>query len=217
MLTPGWVFTLAGCAVIAALGYVGRPHGKELIPHATAPGGIEPLRPTIVLEALCSLGNAKMTKPEQIRLLCDVAREGRGYRVELELPQGATADFVMDKRAELAGAIRRELGCVWPSVGHRHPAHLVLYVSDESMAKAKQKVWPLLRQGVVDLFKPAPIFTDQQGKWIELTLAYTCGVIGSVPRMGKTFALRALLLLGALDPRAILYAFDLRGTGDLRA
>ncbi|MGH3898093.1 MAG: hypothetical protein ACRDTA_07515 [Pseudonocardiaceae bacterium] len=110
-LTPLWVLTVA---VVGALGYVGRQIDKPLIQRATAPGGIEPLRPTIVIEVLCSLGNAKMVKPEQIRLLSDVAREGRDYRIELELPQGATANFVMDKRAELAIAIRRELGCVWP-------------------------------------------------------------------------------------------------------
>jgi S-DNA-T family DNA segregation ATPase FtsK/SpoIIIE len=34
--------------------------------------------------------------------------------------------------------------------------------------------------------------------------------------MGKTFFLRLLLLAAALDPRAQLYAFDLKGTGDFR-
>jgi S-DNA-T family DNA segregation ATPase FtsK/SpoIIIE len=33
--------------------------------------------------------------------------------------------------------------------------------------------------------------------------------------MGKTFALRLVLLIAALDPRARLYVFDLKGTGDL--
>lgn len=33
--------------------------------------------------------------------------------------------------------------------------------------------------------------------------------------MGKTFALRTLLLLGALDQRSIIYSFNLKGTGDL--
>ena len=42
-------------------------------------------------------------------------------------------------------------------------------------------------------------------------------VIGAIPRMGKTFALRKLLLIAALDPRAELHAFDNKGTGDLAA
>jgi DNA segregation ATPase FtsK/SpoIIIE, S-DNA-T family len=46
---------------------------------------------------------------------------------------------------------------------------------------------------------------------------FTSGVIGSIPRMGKTFLLRLLALIAALDPRAALYLFDLKGTGDLSA
>ena len=44
---------------------------------------------------------------------------------------------------------------------------------------------------------------------------YVAMLIGSIPRMGKTFALRLVLLIAALDPRARLYVFDLKGTGDL--
>ena len=40
-------------------------------------------------------------------------------------------------------------------------------------------------------------------------------IIGSIPRMGKTFLLRLLLLIGALDVRAEIHAYDLKGTGDL--
>jgi S-DNA-T family DNA segregation ATPase FtsK/SpoIIIE len=42
-------------------------------------------------------------------------------------------------------------------------------------------------------------------------------VIGSIPRMGKTFLLRLFLLIAALDPRAEVWGFDLKGTGDLGA
>ena len=56
---------------------------------------------------------------------------------------------------------------------------------------------------------------DQRMRWVEVTLMFAAIVIGSVPRMGKTFLLRLLLLICALDPRAELYAFDFKGTGDL--
>jgi len=44
---------------------------------------------------------------------------------------------------------------------------------------------------------------------------YISGIIGSIPRMGKTFLLRLLLLVAALDPRAELHLYDLKGTGAL--
>jgi S-DNA-T family DNA segregation ATPase FtsK/SpoIIIE len=40
-------------------------------------------------------------------------------------------------------------------------------------------------------------------------------VSGAVPRMGKTFALRLVLLAASLDPRVELHVYDLKGTGDL--
>jgi hypothetical protein len=40
-------------------------------------------------------------------------------------------------------------------------------------------------------------------------------IIGAVPRMGKTFLLRLLLLIDALDGRSEIHAYDLKGTGDL--
>jgi S-DNA-T family DNA segregation ATPase FtsK/SpoIIIE len=42
-------------------------------------------------------------------------------------------------------------------------------------------------------------------------------VVGSIPRMGKTFLMRLLLLIAALDPRAEVHAFDFKGTGDFGA
>src|SRR5262249_27435562 len=44
---------------------------------------------------------------------------------------------------------------------------------------------------------------------------FVAGVIGAIPRMGKTFLLRLLLLIAALDPRAELHTYDMKGTGDL--
>ena len=44
---------------------------------------------------------------------------------------------------------------------------------------------------------------------------YVSGIIGAVPRMGKTFLLRLLLLIACMDLRAEIHAYDLKGTGDL--
>jgi uncharacterized protein (TIGR02246 family) len=59
------------------------------------------------------------------------------------------------------------------------------------------------------------MFTGQRGEWVELTIATTSGVVGAVPRMGKTYFLRELALVAALDPRTEEYIFELKGTGDL--
>ncbi len=215
-LAPAWVLWTLLAAVVAALGYVGRPRdGKPLIVPATAPTGDTPLTNSLVLEALCSLGIPKMTKPDQIELLYPVKPARAGYHIDLILPRGVTATAVMEKRRELSSALQRGIGTVWPSVGERHEGHLVLFVSHQDMSRAKQKPWPLLKQGSVDVFQPVPMFTDQRGEWVELRLATTCGIIGAVPRMGKTFLQRELGLVCALDVRVEEYIFELKGTGDL--
>lgn len=82
------------------------------------------------------------------------------------------------------------------------------------MSQAKQPTWPLLNSGSVDLFKPVAFGTDPRGRWVEITLMYIAGVIGAIPRMGKTFLLRLLLLVSSLDARAEVHSYDLKGTGD---
>ncbi|GAA2855524.1 FtsK/SpoIIIE domain-containing protein [Pseudonocardia halophobica] len=213
---PAWAVVLVVVALVLALGWHGRPRGKSLLKDTSVkPGIVEPLRAPVVTAALCELGNSKMKEPEQIRLLMDPARQGPGYQIDLELPGAVPATWVIERREELAAALKRELGTVWPAVGKRNAAHLSLYVADQPLVEAPQKPWPLMKQGGVDLFQPVPMFTDQRGDWITLTFAYANMVIGALPRMGKTFLLRQALLVAGLDVRARVYAFDGKGTGDL--
>ena len=224
---PPWqAFVAFGVVAIIVLGVIGRPtHKPALNPGVLPANVVPPLRAPMVTAALCTLGNSRMTakteddpegKPlSKIQLLMDVARQGPGYQIDLELPAGVPASFVQGRREAFAAALRRELGTVWPSVGARHPGHLSLYVCDLPMSRAPQEPWPLLESGVVDLGARVPLFTDQRGDWVSIRLAYANMIIGAVPRMGKTFALRQCLLTAGLDKRAKVYAYDGKGTGDL--
>ena len=219
---PDWLALVAAGLAVLALGWHGRPLGRQLVKSPTLGAGIvEPLKAPVVVSALCSLGNSKMNERTEadprtaIRLLSDPHRHGPGVQIDLELPPGVPATFVMKNRESFAAALRRELGCVWPSRGERHPGHLELFVSDQPMSKAPQPPWPLMKSGEVDLFQPFPAFTDQRNRWVNVQLAYASMIIGAVPRMGKTFTVRELLLVAGLDKRAKVYAIDGKGTGDL--
>ncbi|HEV2636298.1 MAG TPA: FtsK/SpoIIIE domain-containing protein [Actinocrinis sp.] len=208
--------------LISALGVIGRPADKPLLSRATESGRVEKLTSEIVLRALGSIGIAKLadavTKGRGISFPTEIARDGAGYRAVVDLPYGVTADEVIERRIKLASGLRRPLGCVWPEpVPEDHEGRLVLWVGDKDMAETTKEPWPLLKRGTVDLFKPIPIGTDPRGRWVFITLMYASVVIGAVPRMGKTFFLRLLLLAAALDPRVQLMPFDLKGTGDFRA
>ncbi len=121
----------------------------------------------------------------------------------------------MESRLALASGLRRKLGCVWPAPDpDEHAGRLVLWVGDKPMNETKKPAWPLLKSGSVDLFKPAVFGNDQRMREVPVTLMFASVVVGSIPRMGKTFLMRLLLLICALDPRAELHAFDFKGTGD---
>lgn len=214
---PSWLGPALLFVLLLVLGWIGRPLDRPLVMSAAAGTAPPPqITPDLIMDALVTLGDSRMKERESIRYLPPgLHRYGPGIQAEFELPPGVSATFVMQRREAFASAIRRELACVWPSVGARHPGHLVVFVSDEPTSKARQPAWPLMKSGAVDIFHPIPAFTDQRGTWVEITLIYANMIIGAVPRMGKTFVLRMLLLCCALDVRVKIAALDGKGTGDL--
>jgi S-DNA-T family DNA segregation ATPase FtsK/SpoIIIE len=217
-----WAFAAGGVLI---LGYFGQQPDAPVIGPAVLRTELQKLTGTIVLRGLDSIGNPKISAAikkggdmDGMRFTSEIVRDGPGYRADLDLPYGVTPDDIMEKREQLASGLRRKVGCVWPSGDpDEHEGRLVLWVGDKPMNETSKPAWPLLKDGQVDLFQPVVFGNDQRMRWVEVTLMFVAIVIGSVPRMGKTFLLRLLLLIAALDPRAWLLAFDLKGTGDLGA
>ncbi|MFD7978815.1 cell division protein FtsK [Streptomyces sp. NPDC059071] len=221
VLTPGWVQALSVGTVVLALGAAGRKADAPVIHRAVELPKATKLTSDIVLRALGALGipainQAQGKGRDGFEFTAPITRDGPGWRAQGNLPYGVTVTDVIERRERLASGLRRPLGCVWPEpASEEHPGHMVLWVGDQDLTKAKKPAWPLAKTGSVDLFKPVAYGTDQRGRWVDVTLMYIAGVIGAIPRMGKTFLLRLLLLIAALDPRAELHTYDMKGTGDL--
>ncbi|WP_309116740.1 FtsK/SpoIIIE domain-containing protein [Saccharothrix sp.] len=221
-VTPEWVTWVCGAVALGILGRIGTPADKPVASRAVVGVQAQKLTSDLVVQGLVSLGIGGITSAvskrgeSAIGFTAPIHRDGPGWRADVELPPGVTAAEVIERREKLASGLGRPLGCVWPEPRtDGHPGQLVLWVGDRDMSKARQPVWPLRRGGAIDLFRPQPFGTDVRGRWVEIVLMFITGIIGAVPRMGKTFTLRKLLLIAALDPRAELHAFDLKGTGDL--
>ncbi|MEV1023523.1 cell division protein FtsK [Streptomyces sp. NPDC050264] len=221
VLAPGWLQTVSVSALVMALGFNGRRADAPVIHRAVEIPKATKLTSDIVLRALGALGipaisQAQVKGRDGFEFTAPITRDGPGWRAEGNLPYGVTVTDVIERREKLASGLRRPLGCVWPeAVANEHTGRLVLWVGDQDMSQAKKPTWPLAKSGTVDLFKPIPYGTDQRGRWVELTFMYIAGLIGAIPRMGKTFLLRLWLLIAALDPRAELHTYDMKGTGDL--
>jgi len=214
---PDWVWPILGGGLVVLFGLLGRKEDQKLVemPATMASTKPPPITAPMVIAALCALGNSKMKEPDSVRVLLDPRQAGDGYLVDLELPPGVPASYVVENRENFAAAMRRALGTVWPRVGTTHPGHLSVYISNTPVNETEQEPWPLLNSGPINIFEPQPVFTDQLGNWIYLNLAYASWVIGAVPRMGKTFLVRQLLLTYGMDPRVKVIGLDGKGTGDL--
>lgn len=221
VLAPGWLQLLTVGALLMALGSAGTQADAPVITRAVEMTKAPKLTSDIVLRALGALGISAISQAQGkgrdgFTFTAPITRDGPGWRAEGDLPYGVTVTDVIERRDKLASGLRRPLGCVWPeAVPDEHTGRLVLWVGDQDMSTAAKPAWPLAKAGSVDLFKPVSFGTDQRGRWVDITLMYIAGVIGAIPRMGKTFLLRLLLLIAALDSRAELHTYDLKGTGDL--
>ncbi|MFD9486973.1 cell division protein FtsK [Streptomyces sp. NPDC059991] len=221
VMAPGWLAVLASAAVLVT-GFWGSPQDHPVIGPAVMKTELQKLTASIVLRGLDNIGNAKISAAIKkgadmngMRFTSEITRDGPGYRADLDLPWGVTPEDIMEARKPLASGLRRKVGCVWPSADpSEHEGRLVLWVGDKPMNETTKPAWPLLKSGTVDLFKPVVFGNDQRMGDVAVTLMFASVVVGSIPRMGKTFLMRLFLLIAALDPRAALYAFDFKGTGD---
>jgi S-DNA-T family DNA segregation ATPase FtsK/SpoIIIE len=206
--------------VFTALVRHGRPVGKPIVKAAVVPERFQPPTPEIITRALGSLGIPGISaaiKAGPLDFKTDVHRDGPGWGAVIDLPHGVTVTQVLDKREELASGLRRPLSATWPEPGPEHTGRLHLWIGFEDLSKTKPVPWPLKRGGTANLFSALPFGADQRGRPISITLMFASILIGAMPRMGKTMALRILALAAALDVTVRLRVWELKGTGDLAA
>lgn len=219
LLPVGWQ-VVASAGTVLVLGVIGRKADTRVTGRAAESAAAPRLTADLITTALGNLGvaaiNAALKADEKAIRYVLIVRDGPGFRADIDLPAGVTAAEIIERRSKLASGLRRPLGCVWPeAVPEVHEGRLALYVADQSLSASTPKPWPLAKTGVVNIFQPIPLGVDQRGRVVEVTLMYASGIIGSIPRMGKTFTLRLLLVAASLDPRVEIHAYNLKGGADL--
>lgn len=209
--TVGAWWSLFGAALVFGLLGGKGPEGKPIITRHVSQHQQRALDSSEIVDALAAIGIKG--KPSFAH---PIQTDGPGWRAEIDLPPGYLAERVLEDRAKLAAAMRRALTTVWPEGDpDSHPGRLVLWVAKQDPARAKRRIWPLLRDGQVDMFEAFPFGFDPRGRVAELSLMYSNLLIGGVPGSGKTSAVMAVALAAALDPRAELWVYELKGSGDL--
>ena len=224
-LAPPGLRLLALALAVGVLGTLGQPADRPLLDVAV----VVPQRPRLtsdmVTRALRAIGVTAITQalakdPKAIEFVAPITRDGPGWRADIDLPLGVTPGDVVDKRPELASALRRRLGCVWPEGDPAvHEGRLVLYVGDRDLAQLRGEgmAWKLAKTGQHDIFTPLPFGVDARGRPIAVPMVQHNWLIGAMPRQGKTSSVVVLTSGAALDPTTELWLHELKGTGDLDA
>ncbi len=136
----------------------------------------------------------------------------------MDLPDGITVEDAVSASSRIASGLQRPASTVWlsgvPDEEYGHASRLLIQVTNAPLRSIPVPEWPLAKEGEADLFDPVPIGVDPRGQWVYARLMFSSGVIGAIPRMGKTFTLRLFELAAALDPTAELHIFDLKGGVD---
>lgn len=221
VVLPLPVLLLLAAVVIGLLGKAGTNEDRPVFGRAVSAGKVPVLTSDVLVTALGALGIAELNKALRpggpgIQFPQPITRDGPGWRAAIDLPYGVTPGDILDRRRNLASGLRRPVGCVWPEGDpDEHEGRLIVWVGDRDMATTKQSAWPLAKAGTADIFAELPFGTDQRGRAVGFLLMFANLLIGAMPRQGKTFALRLILLACALDPSVVLYVYELKGTGDL--
>jgi DNA segregation ATPase FtsK/SpoIIIE, S-DNA-T family len=82
----------------------------------------------MVRAALCALDLPGLLIPSEIMFRTPIRRDGRDWRVRVELPAGVPATTVARRHRELAAALRVPVGQVLPVANAEHADQLDLWV-----------------------------------------------------------------------------------------
>jgi S-DNA-T family DNA segregation ATPase FtsK/SpoIIIE len=224
VLAPVWLGILAGVAILA-LSHLGAPADKPLVGRAVLIPKARKLTSDLVLNALENLGIAGINKAvakgrPALVFTAPITRDGPGWRAEGDPLAGVTAGGGGEARPARLGAtpparVRVARGRRRGAPGPAGPVDRRRgHGQDPPEALAAAEI----RHG-----RPVPGAAARHGPArprgarcaVNLTLMFASMIIGAIPCMGKTFALRLILLIAALDKRSELHCFDLKGTGDL--
>jgi S-DNA-T family DNA segregation ATPase FtsK/SpoIIIE len=216
---PAWVQWLIVAAAVLAFARAGRSADRPITDRVTEAKAYRKLTAELVRRALMSvqlaaINSAVAKDPNAISFPVEIHRDGPGHLAIVDLPFGVEAADVCARRGRLASGLRLPLDQVWPEPAPGHTGRLALWVGHEPASRMRQPAWPLIRDGVVDVFKPFPFATDPRMNAIDAELIFRNWLDGGQPGSGKSFALRLKVLAAALDARAELRGYELKGVGD---
>lgn len=134
---------------------------------------------------------------------------GGGELNTWNLPQTCGKSYldVVKIHEVLAGAFATPLPCFHILPG-RHPGQFRTWQADKDPFGGAFLSHPLLKVERWDVFEPAPFGHNAMGETAFIALVYSALMVAAMPRKGKSYAERAVLVGAILDPSVRFHVFD---------
>lgn len=217
LFAPWWAQLAAAVLVVGALARLGRPAGKPITARVSTSPRYYRLTAEMTRAAIMACG-VGVKDPAAIRFPREIFRDGPGHTAVVDLPAEpvvVTAEAVIDKRTELAGALRLPKSQVWPSTSPgEHPSRLHLWVAERPVNDMTPPPWDLLARGRTDYWRPFVYGYDARMRPVTWRLNERNGLFAGIPGSGKSLAVRVVVLGGICDPLVVPVIFELKGIGD---
>lgn len=213
---------------IPILGFVGRDTDVPIVERWVSTGVVVPkLTEGLIIEALANAlpkvrAAVKEHEGRAIRWIVPPSRITNGYECVVDLPDGVTVADAVKATNSIAGGLSRPESTVWltelSEERQGHASRLRMVITDAPMRSTSIPEWPLADPdaGPFDIYKPIPLGINYLGEPVSITLMFRSGIVGAIPRMGKSFTLRLLCLAAALDPTVEIHLYDLKGGPDFK-
>jgi S-DNA-T family DNA segregation ATPase FtsK/SpoIIIE len=208
----GWILSAAAAAALAALWYT----GKSAVSAGSGPGWVRTaddadldvaIDETTIAAALDALRVPQirdyLKAGHRLQYLTPCRVDGRGTYCKIRLPKGVTAEKIARRREDLATGLYRLAKEVWPATGEE-AGILDLWIADKGALNAGAGPWPLLSDGLTDVFKGIPLGRTLKGDPVYIPLMGRNTIVGGMPDQGKSSVARIIMAGAALDPTAEL-------------
>lgn len=202
LLAPGWSLKLAGVIGVMVLAHFGRPKTRPIVSAAVVAHRFRRINPDVVLRAYYAAGLGKADKPDlQIEFASTMQRDPKetGSMVLIDLPYGKTFKDARDAIEKIASGLDVSVNQIFLTRADRERRHW-LFVADQDPLAIKVGHTDMLDCKPRNIWRPVRIGKDERDRLVTLSLLWNSILVGAMPRRGKTFFVRLLLLFAALDP-----------------
>ncbi|MEV6895665.1 cell division protein FtsK [Kribbella sp. NPDC051137] len=135
----------------------------------------------------------------KLQFITPARQQGRGTHAVIRLPGGVPAELISKRRVDLATSLHRAGSEVWPTTGDE-AGILDLWVADKGALTGGPGAYPLLTEGLVDVFKGVPAGKTLRGDELREPVMGRNSIVGGAPGQGKSSASKTFMAGCALDP-----------------